>query len=95
MSKEIKTILFGKKCLNCEALGVYCSQVGVFTLGVPAEIGQTAIYINDRAVLRTAETIDECPAITGERTKEEVVAKIKQNANKAAGIVEIDQIGNY
>ena len=94
MSGEIKTFFLGKECHDCEALGVHCKQVGVFTFGVPAGTGQVAIYLDEKPVLRTAETIDECPAVTGESTNEEVVDKIKQNAKKAAGWVSIDQIGN-
>lgn len=96
MNREIiKTFFFGKECRNCEALDVHCSQVGLLTVGVPAENGQVAIYLNEKPVLRTEESINECPAITGENTKREVVAKIKQNAKKAAGMVRIDHIGNY
>lgn len=95
MNNEIRNFFLGKNCNDCEALGVHCSQVGILTFGVPAENGQTAIYVDGKAVLRTTETIDECPAITGQETNKAVVAKLRKTAKKAAGRVIIDQIGNY
>ena len=76
MGCEIKNTLLGKECNKCEDQGVNCSQVGVFTLGVPAEIGNVAIFLNGNPVLRTPEKIKDCPVIIGTKSKNEVVKKI-------------------
>lgn len=95
MNERIKEFFVGKECHKCEALGVHCTQVGVFTFGIPAENGQSVIYIDGKVVLRTTEKINQCPAITGENSNEEVVAKLRGTAKKARGRVIIDQVGNY
>ena len=95
MNERIKEFFVGRECHNCEALGVHCVQVGIFTFGVPAENGQSAIYIDGKAVLRTREKINQCTAITGQNSKEEVVAKLRKNAQEAWGTVVVDQVGNY
>jgi len=95
MNGEIETFLFGKECRVCETLGVRCTQVGIFTSDVPAELDQSVIYIDEKPVSRTNETINECPVVTGKHTKEEVTSKIKKNAEKTANVTTFDQLSNH
>lgn len=95
MNERIKEFFVGKECHKCEALGVHCTQVGVLTFGVSAENGQSAIYIDGKVVLRTTEKISQCPAVIGENSNQEVVAKLRKTANEAWGRVVVDQVGNY
>ena len=93
ITKSANTLLFGKECKKCAPHGVSCVQVGLLN-DQPGEFGQTVIYINTDAVLRTTETIEQCPAITGEKPIRQVAAKLKQTAKIASRRIVIDQIGN-
>jgi len=105
MNERIKEFFIGKECYECKALGVFCVQPGILPV-YPAEVctvekepiaptGGSAIYIDGTQKLQVKESIDKCPAVTGQNSKEEVVAKLRGNAEKAWGRIVIDQVGNY
>lgn len=83
----------GRKCIECQDLGVYCVLVG-FLGGAPANQGEVCIYVDGRPV-RTKEQIEDCAFLTGKSSQAEVVAKIKKNTEVAYRQVRIDRIGNW
>jgi hypothetical protein len=94
MNEAIRTFFKGKKCDTCIESGIRCETAGVFS-SVPAGLMETVIFVDEKAAMRTYESIAECPVLTGEHPQEAVVEKIKKNAEKASHLVRIDTIGNY
>ena len=81
---------------------MFCVQQGILPvspIGLLSEpvapLKGSAIYIDGRQMLQTGESIEKCPAIIGQNSKKEVVAKLRKTANEAWGRVVVDQVGNY
>ncbi len=79
----------GETCSQCKELGVEC-KVATFFNGVNGNSGDIVIYVDGRSVMRTRETISQCPVIVGKNSKEEVVGKIRSNAAKLIGRIDLN-----
>jgi hypothetical protein len=92
MNERIKNFIFGATCCKCKALGVFCVQQGLLPCyptelctakEVPvAPLNGCAVYIDRKQKLQTKESIDKCPAVTGQNTNEEVVSKLRKTAEE-------------
>ena len=90
-AEAIGNFFLGKKCTKCEGLGVTCDQPG-FLPSLVTGVG-SVITVKETQI-HTLESIDECSVVTGNKSQEEVVAKLKETAAKAKASVLLGSIGN-
>jgi hypothetical protein len=73
--------ILDKECKVCEPHGVTCLQVGCFSFS-PASPGESIIIIDGKLVMKDKDNIQICPVVAGINTSEEVVAKLRREAEK-------------